>query len=211
MLVMSLAVLVGESTLFIDATVSVFPLILQYDYGDIETQLICFCPFIYIVFCTYIPLFQLKLKGRYGLYNHNHTDPANMIWSACFMARLIPVLSYNFLLLTKVQGTQFRTVMKVIDLVPYLGLSFAEFFPLLLLVFCLMNAFNIHTRIMSAIGLAQFTFTEVIDKERVIEGKALIAKARLVKEKHAREANNYLSRMVHPEDDKQLKRPLRGK
>jgi hypothetical protein len=216
MLVLSLAVVWGESTLFIDATISVFPLILQYDYNEIDTQLLCLCPFIYIVLSSYIPLFQLKLKGRYGLYNNNHTDPANLIWSACFMARLIPALSYNFLLLTKVEGTQFRSVMKVVDLVPYLGLSFAEFFPLLLIIFCLLNAFNVHTRLFTALGLAQLTFTEALDKERIVEGKSLIAKARLVKEKQVREANSYLSRMVGRTDTeeskgKQLKRPLREK
>lgn len=203
----------GESTLFIDATVSLFPFIFQYRYGEVETQLICLVPLLYIVFSTYIPLFQLKLKGGYGLYKNNHTDPANLIWSACFMARLIPALSFNFILLLKVKDTQFSKVMKVIDLVPYIGIGFAEFFPLLLIVFCLLNAFDIHTRLMFAIGLGQFTFSEVLETQRIVEGQTLIAQARLEREKNVREANNYSVKIIGKVSDesKSLKRPLRNK
>ena len=132
------------------------------------------------------------------------------------MARLIPALSYNFILLIKVKDTQFSKVMKVLDLVPYLGVGFTEFFPLLLIIFCLLNTFNIHAKIMNGIGLGQFTFSEILDIQRLAEGISLIAQARIDKERNAREINNHSARIIggnrnqiHGEESKNLTRPLR--
>ena len=207
---MSLAVVVGESTLFIDATVSVFPLVLEYRFGEVETQILCLVPLLYIVFSTYVPLFQLKLQGRYGLYSHNHTDPGNMIWSACFMARLIPALSYNFLLLLKVKDTQFVTVMKVVNLVPIIGLQFAEFFPLLLIVLCLLNGFDVHNKIVNCAGLTQFSFTEHLDPGRIVEGQTLLAQARLDRERALREMNSHSARIARERTNRQVSDEARG-
>ena len=211
---MSLLIVWGESTLFFTTTLSLIPYCLRFIQGEVLIQLYCLCPLGYLVVCTYMPLFELKLKGRYGLYSSNHTDPGNLIWSACFMARLIPAISFNFILLVEVQNTQFRKVMKVVDLVPYLGNDLAEILPMLLIVFCLMNAFNIHTRIMNSIGLTQFTFNEVFDPSRIVEGKSLIDKARMIREKKVREASNYSKRIaggqaVEDESKSPLKKPLR--
>jgi len=129
------------------------------------------------------------------------------------MARLIPAISFNFILLTGVEGTRFRQVMKVVDLVPFLGVGLAEFLPILLIIFCLLNTFNIYTRLMTSIGMPQLTFTEILDESRIAEGKSLISKARMLKEKQIREANNYSKRIagVQPSQDEQkpLRNPLR--
>jgi LMBR1-like membrane protein len=205
---MSLIVVEGESTLFIDATASLFGFLFQYEYDEIQTQLLCMCPLVYILLSIYIPLFQLKLKGRYGLYKHNHTDPANLIWSACFMARLIPAISYNFTLLTKVNKTQFRDVMKVADF-SKVGTRFLELYPLLLIVLCLLNAFNVLSRLLKSVGLSQFSLSDTLDIERIAEGKALIGKARLEKERAIRETKNYSVRIIKESDlKKSAKEPL---
>lgn len=213
MVVMTLLILLGESTLFIDTTVSLIRYCFRFVHGEIWIQVYCLCPLVYLVLCTYLPLFELKLKGRYGLYSNNHTDPANLIWSACFMARLIPALSFNFILLLGIDGTRFRQVMKVVDLVPMMGVGFAEFLPILLIVLCLLNTFNIYTRLMTSIGLNQLTFTEVLDQSRITEGKSLLEKARMLKEKQIRETNTYSKRIatVQPTDDssKYLNKPFR--
>lgn len=66
---------------------------------------------------------------------------------------------------------------------------------------------------MTSIGLPQLTFTEILDDSRIAEGKSLISKARMLKEKHIREANTYSKRIasVQPlqDDKKSLKNPLR--
>jgi hypothetical protein len=62
-------------------------------------------PIVFLAGSAYYALFSLKLNGFYGLYGHNNTDPSNLAWSAYFLARMSAPLSYNFLLLIKVEGT----------------------------------------------------------------------------------------------------------
>lgn len=193
---MSLVILYGESTLFVTKNISILWLIIDNTHEEIEIQLICLAPLLYLVICTYVPLFQLKLKGRYGLYKNNHTDPANLIWSACFMARLIPALSYNFVLLAHIDSTEFGSVISISSNMGNIEGYFSVFFPLILTIFCFLNGFDIYGRLMSSIGLSQLTFAEVLDKSRLEEGKSLIAKARVEKERKIKEANSYTARII---------------
>ncbi|CAG9331516.1 LMBRD2_5 [Blepharisma stoltei] len=179
----SIWIIVGESTLFIDTPVAAFPILFEHEYGDEATQILCFFILLYIIVSTYLALFKLKLGGKFGLYAPRLTDPPNLLWCATFMARLVAPLSYNFLLLIKVTDTQFNKVMKNINLIPIFGSGFAMYVPLLLLVFCLMNFFNIHTKIMASLGMSQFSFGDKYDKEKLKEGQALIKKFRAEKER----------------------------
>lgn len=212
---MSLILLYGESTLFFTENISVIYLGISYIHDETQVQLFCLAPLLYIVICTYVPLFQLKLKGRYGLYKNNHTDPANLIWSACFMARLIPALSYNFTLLARVEKTKFREVIKISDLMEDIQGYFSIFFPLILIIFCLLNGFNIYGRMMNAIGLSQLTFTEMLDYSRIEEGKSLIAKARFEREKRFKEDKKYSVKIIKSQsfrsDAQEIKVSFKGK
>lgn len=100
------------------------------------------------------------------------------------MAKLVAPLSYNFLLLIKCTDTQFNQVMKSINLTPIFGKGFATYVPLLLVVFVFMNFFNIHTKLMSGLGMSQFSFGDHFDAEKLLEGKTLIAKFRAEKERN---------------------------
>ena len=174
-LVISLLVVLGEATLFIDKPISLIPLMFRFDVGNFQTQLLCAIPLLYILFCADYALFKLKLAGFYGLYGHNQTDPSNLAWNAYFLARISAPLCYNFLLFIKVKGTMFCTVMGVIDLVPVLGENFTLYFPLTLVLFCAMNLFNVYSKLMSWVGLSQFKFVEIFDEGKVGEGANLLA------------------------------------
>lgn len=180
-LVFSLLIILGEVTLFIDIPVGLFPLIFQNNYGPLGTQVLCLIPLTYILVCSYIGLFRLKLKGRYGLYKNNHTDPGNLCWSSFIMARLTPPLCYNFLMFIKVDESIFNEVYGILNLVPILGKGFSVFFPSLLVVFALLNYFNVFSRIMGWFGLSQYTFSDSYDDDLILEGKSLLAKSRMDK------------------------------
>ena len=172
---LSLLVVLGESTLFLDQPVGLLPLLFQTDHGNTATQALCAVPLVYILTCADFALFKLKLTGFYGLYGHNQTDPSNLAWSAYFLARISAPLCYNFLLFIKVKGTMFCEVMGVIDLVPVLGQNFTLYFPLVLIVFCAMNLFKVYSKLMGLVGLSQFNFVSIFEEGRVEEGANLIA------------------------------------
>jgi hypothetical protein len=148
-------------------------------HGPVLTQLLCIFPLCYILLCTHSSLFYLKFQGFYGLYPHNMTDPSNLAWSASFLAKLTAPLCYNFLKFIKVTGTQFYAVMGVVNLMPILGEEFVVFFPSLLLVFVILNYFNIFGQLMKVLGLSQLSFSDNYHDDKVLaEGKALLNKAR---------------------------------
>lgn len=67
---------------------------------------------------------------------------------------------------------------------------------------------------MNSIGLTQLTFNEVFDPSRIVEGRSLIDKARMIREKKVREASNYSKRIAggqaaEEEAKNPLKKPLR--
>ena len=180
---MSVLVVLGETTLFLDFPVGVFPLWFAKDHGMVVTQLLCIFPLAYIILCTYFGLFNLKLSGWYGLYPKNHTDSSNLVWSAFFLARLSAPLCYNFLLFLKIKNTVYSQVMKTIDLVPLVGSQFTLFFPFLVIVFCGLNLFNVYGRLMSGLGMSNLSFSDKLSVNKVSEGKLKVQRARNEREK----------------------------
>mmetsp|Transcript_25895 Transcript_25895/g.45749 ORF Transcript_25895/g.45749 Transcript_25895/m.45749 type:complete len:439 (+) Transcript_25895:3436-4752(+) len=176
--VLSVLVVLGELTLFIDTPVGLFPIFFYEEHGAVLTQLLCIFPLSYILICTHSSLFYLKFQGFYGLYPHNMTDPSNLAWSASFLAKLTAPLCYNFLKFIKVTGTQFYAVMGVVNLMPVLGEDFVVFFPSLLVLFVILNYFNVFGKLMKALGMSQLSFTDSFNDDKIIEGKSLLNKAR---------------------------------
>ena len=172
----SLLVLIGETTLYVkNKKMSLFPLLFEDNYGSVGTQLLCFIPLTYLFSSTYIGLFLLRIKGSYGLYNNNNTDPANLVWSAFFMARMVPPLIINFFYFIKIENTQFSKVMGDMNLLPYFGQIFI-YFPLLVIVFALLNALEFYAWLMVKLGVPQLSFSDNFDERRLGEGKSLLAK-----------------------------------
>ena len=177
--VLSLFVVLGEITLFISTPVGVFPLMFEKDHGNFGTQVLCSIPLLYVLASAYYSLFSLRMPGFYGIYGQNQTDPSNLLWCAAFLCKLTSPLCFNFLLFIKVNGTAFSQVMGIIDFVPVFGESFSEFFPLVLLLFCALNLFQIYSRLLNWLGISRFRFSDSFKDDKIQEGKILLQKARV--------------------------------
>ena len=156
--VLSLFLVIGETTLFINTKAGIFPYFFEKDHGPVGTQIICFFPMAYIFCTTYIGLFTLRIPGSYGLYNKNHTDPANLVWSSFFTTRLVQPLIYNFLLIIKVPDTQFQKV--------------------IIVVFAMLNLLDFYTWLMVKLGVPQLSFAENFDAAKMEEGRELLKKGK---------------------------------
>ena len=133
-----------------------------------------------LAMCTYNGIFNFKISGFYGLYPHKQTDPSNLICSALYLVKLAAPLSYNFHYLAKLNGTAFMDVLGVMQIIPVFGTAFQLFCPCFLIIFALINYFNLFSRLMSAIGLEEYTFSS-FDKDKYSFGKEIIDRER---EKH---------------------------
>lgn len=176
----------GETTLYLDYKINPLALMLENQYGPLTQQILCMIPLVYLVFSNYIPLFQIKFQGAYGLYKNNHTHPSSLTFSAYFMARLITVVTFNFLQLINVNNTQFDKAMNIFESTPYMAKQYFKYFPIVLVLLCVLNAFNVYNKIVYAIGLKQFMYSDILDPMRKSEGKAMLAKERMNKEREIR-------------------------
>jgi len=184
--IFSLTIVFGESTLYLQQNIAPLRIIFQYSYGIFATEVLILIPLIYIVLASHLPLFEIRLEGLYGLYKDKNTQPSSLIYSACFLARLMPILSYNFLMLIKTKNTEFMELMKYIEFMPNICEQYFTYFPVVLILLCCLNGFNLYNKFVRAIGLGQFAFAEELKPERQVEGRMLIARDRMERERNLR-------------------------
>ncbi|CAE8709265.1 unnamed protein product, partial [Polarella glacialis] len=67
-------------------------------------------------------------------------------------------LCYHFLLLIRVKGTTFQAMMGQMNVVPVLGRSFNEMFPILIAFLCLCNLLNVYSKLVLLFGLDALEF-----------------------------------------------------
>lgn len=144
---LSLALLYAEFTNFIRFEFSFFSWIFDRDLGYFLTYLLMFLPLSYMLTCTYYGLFSVKLASWYELYK-GHSDPVSMIWSGTIFARLIYPMSYNFITIMKVNNTNYAKVLGILEDFNLLGKGMNRyFFPVVLLIFFLMNLLDLWSRL----------------------------------------------------------------
>lgn len=68
--------------------------------------------------------------------------------------------------------------MGVINLVPIFGNEFSRFFPMLIVVFAIFNAFDFYTWLMVKLGVPQLSFADNFDKGKLDEGIILVKKGK---------------------------------
>ena len=62
-----------------------------------------------------------------------------------------------------------------LNLVPLFGTNFPRFFPIILIILCLLTLFDVYSRLLSSLGLKQFKFSTKFSDEAIFEGKKLLA------------------------------------
>lgn len=175
---MSLALLYAEFSNFMKIDFSLFNWIFESNFGYFVTFVLMFFPLTYMLVCTYYGLFSVKLASWYELYK-GHSDPVSMIWSATILARLIYPMSYNFITIMKVRNTNYSQVLTIFEDFRVLGDGMNRyFFPIVLIVFFLMNLFNLWSRLFNACGLSQYSFDQWETNVRVKEGRLTVDQRR---------------------------------
>mmetsp|Transcript_14808 Transcript_14808/g.10705 ORF Transcript_14808/g.10705 Transcript_14808/m.10705 type:complete len:143 (+) Transcript_14808:1301-1729(+) len=97
--------------------------------------------------------------------------------------KLAAPLCFNFCQLIDLKsGTQFNSIMGLMDPMPIIGPSFQKLFPATLLVLCLINFFDVWSKFMRLLGLEELTFSEFYEEEKAEEGKRLVQIERQARE-----------------------------
>ena len=162
-------------SLYIRAMASDSPFILQ---------LFIFLPVVYIAWCAYSSLFQLRLFNYYHIVGHHMSDSNSLLFSAAYLCRLTAPMAYNFMQMAHYGNTEFVAVMGNLDVegLEYkdtnVGHYFQLFFPVLLLPFILMTLFDVYSRIMGLLHIKRFQFTDDFDHSLIADGQEILNEER---------------------------------
>jgi len=162
-------------------SMSVLAYVFREDRGPWATQALCVIPLTYMTYTAYFSIFRLRVPGWYGLYGNHNTDMGSLLWCSSTLARLAAPLCYHFLLLIRVRGTTFQQFMGKMNVVPVLGESFNDFFPMIIVLLCVFNLLNIYSRIVRCLTLGTIDFeiaTGGGGEDPLAEGRQLIERER---------------------------------
>lgn len=118
----------------------------------------------------------MKFTSYYELHPHQQTDPFSLLYSANFLTKLAAPLCFNFLKIIHLDGTAFHkmigntTASNSEAAIPLIGDDFQKVFPATLVVLCLCNVFDVWSKAMVCMGMEDFTFAEVMDRQKVEDG-----------------------------------------
>ena len=184
---LSILILVGEATIFTEVYwLSVLAIFFRKgvwespvtsSFGSFFVQLLLSVPLLWIYYCCYWSLTRLKLAKFYGLYPMHNTDTISLMWCGGMLIRIAFPLVYNYLFVLHVPdhpSTVFEEMQGWMDVVPILGDSAIEFFPLLILVVALLTLTNMYSRMMKVFGLDSLQFES--DQGSADEGRKLVIK-----------------------------------
>lgn len=88
------------------------------------------------------------------------------------------------------ENTSFKIILGDMDINPAMGNQLKLILPMLLIVVTVFNLFDIYDKILSAIGLPQFQFHEQFNDNIIDEGKKLLYRARVQRERKILNQNN---------------------
>jgi hypothetical protein len=194
---LSFLIILGQSTIFIDVWwLSIIaigfrkgvwenPQVLENGWASFFIQALITIPPLWIFYCCFWSLTRLKLARFYGLYPNHNTDTVSQMWCGGMLIRIAFPLVYNYLFVLRIPdhpATVFEEMQGLMNVVPLLGESFAEYFPLLILVVGLLTLSNTYAKVLNFLGLGSVLYDSPDDpkgRAKLIEdGRKIIARER---------------------------------
>mmetsp|Transcript_1291 Transcript_1291/g.1176 ORF Transcript_1291/g.1176 Transcript_1291/m.1176 type:complete len:173 (+) Transcript_1291:971-1489(+) len=103
-------VFLSEILTFTNYRVIDYTLLVDSSGGFTKSQIFCMIPLLYIAFCVFTALFNIKVFNLFGLYPNHHTDTASLVFSAQNFSRIASPLVFNFFQMFDVSGAAFNSV-----------------------------------------------------------------------------------------------------
>ncbi|CAO3591029.1 unnamed protein product [Absidia cylindrospora] len=160
------------------------------NYAAVEV--LSFLTLTWMCVCVYTSLFKIRFFNLYLLIPNHHTDSNSLLWFTGYMCKMMAPLCYNYINLlgpsataTYHTETVFSKFMGKADLVPFLGSTFLDWFPVVILIPALSALFNVSS-------FRWFGENNEADPENggfldlnVAEGKDLVMEERRLLERNA--------------------------
>ncbi|KAI9316887.1 LMBR1-like membrane protein-domain-containing protein [Dichotomocladium elegans] len=166
-----------------------------FNYAAVEFM--SFFTLMYMCICVYTSLFKVRFFNLYLLIPNHHTDENSLLWFTSYLCKMMAPLCYNYINLagdsSGATETVFNRFMGKADLVFFLGTTFIDWFPVVILIPAVAVFFNFEARCFGLCGVKDpLDEDEASERDseghvslnvEVADGKALIAEERLAVER----------------------------
>ncbi|KAI9275921.1 LMBR1-like membrane protein-domain-containing protein [Phascolomyces articulosus] len=165
------------------------------NYAAVEFM--AFFTLTFMCLCVYTSLFKVRFFNLYLLIPNHHTDENSLLWFTGYLCKMMAPLCYNYINLagnsSGAEESVFNQFMGHADLVPFLGTTFIDWFPVVILIPAISAYFNVGGRCLDFCGVKDpydndeenpdFEGPGAINAD-IAEGKELINEERLMMERN---------------------------
>lgn len=178
-IVMSLATVLSEITLFTNINISLFGMFIDASGSIVVLHILILTPLLYIFSASIFSLFNLRLSGVYGMYKNNHTDSTSLLFLSSFMCRVGFPLCINFVQILKLgKKTILEDIVGSTELDPLFGSKFMYIYPAALLLLVILNILNIYGHLLRLIGISSYNYRSDYAEDKINEGAMIFSKSK---------------------------------
>lgn len=179
---LSLIIIVCELTLFLNTNINVFGIAINtYSNDRVAIFFLTAIPLLYFSLSSFSTLFQVKI-GFYHITEHS-TENLTMIYLLGFICQSVYSILFNFILMLKLnKSTKIEQLLGEMKQSPRLIKNFLEYYPLILILLCVLNIFNFFQKIITCFGFSNSFYINDRMKDDIIKEGDKIAKQKLLAE-----------------------------
>ena len=170
-------IFISEITISLSINLSLFGFLIKSVTNVLILHLVLLVQIIYLFGMSMYTLFKLKISGYYGMYSHRQTDSASLMFFSENLCSIIFPLCLNVIMMINPGKNKEKTILENIfgiDVRNKVFLIFNNFSPLILILFLLINGFNVFTRLGKCFGIDDFDIKSEKRDNDIEEGHELL-------------------------------------
>mgnify|MGYP003571359323 FL=1 len=170
-------IFISEITISLSINLSLFGFLIKSVTNVLILHLVLLVQIIYLFGMSMYTLFKLKISGYYGMYSHRQTDSASLMFFSENLCSIIFPLCLNVIMMVNPGKNKEKTILENIfgiDVRNKVFLIFNNFSPLILILFLLINGFNVFTRLGKCFGIDDFDIKSEKRDNDIEEGHELL-------------------------------------
>lgn len=170
-------IFISEITISLSINLSLFGFLIKSVTNVLILHLVLLVQIIYLFGMSMYTLFKLKISGYYGMYSHRQTDSTSLMFFSENLCSIIFPLCLNVIMMVNPGKNKEKTILENIfgiDVRNKVFLIFNNFSPLILILFLLINGFNVFTRLVKCFGIDDFDIKSEKRDNDIEEGHELL-------------------------------------
>jgi len=170
-------IFISEITISLSINLSLFGFLIKSVTNVLILHLVLLVQIIYLFGMSMYTLFKLKISGYYGMYSHRQTDSTSLMFFSENLCSIIFPLCLNVIMMVNPGKNKEKTILENIfgiDVRNKVFLIFNNFSPLILILFLLINGFNVFTRLGKCFGIDDFDIKSEKRDNDIEEGHELL-------------------------------------